>query len=330
VASHSFFGPGSARGRTYTFLSGDGGKTWQPKAEIVGLSFSSLFVHRGSLYLMGVYHGNVGILKSDDEGATWTEPADAKSGLLLTQDKPYHSAPVPVVEHAGRIWRAMEDRQAGGKWPYHFRAFMMSAPADADLLDAASWTRSEPLASDPTWLDDELKGWLEGNAVVAPDGGIVNMLRVDSWEGGKAAMIRVSADGRTCSFDPATDLVDFPGGGKKFTIRRDPIGGQYWSLVNGIDETTRQGREAGAVRNSLVLVSSRDLRVWSIRRTVISHPDPVDHGFQYVDWQFDGDDIVAVSRTAFDDAFGGADNYHNANYFTFHRIEGFRKETTEP
>ena len=323
VASHSFFGPGVEKGRTLVFASADAGETWTRLAEIPKLSFASLFVHRDALYLMGVYQGHAVMLRSTDGGTTWTEPADDHHGLLLPGTD-YHSAPVPVVEHQGRLWRAMEDRRTGGGWPRHFRAFVLSAPVDADLLDAASWTCSEAVASQPEWLDGEGKGWLEGNVVPTPDGGLVNLLRVDCWEGGKAAMIHLGADGTTCTFDANTDLIDFPGGGKKFTIRRDPDGGEYWSLTNWIDERTRQGRMAGFVRNNLVLISSHDLRTWTIRRLVLSHPDPTKHGFQYVDWQFDGKDIVAVSRTSFDDRFGGAHNHHDANYFTFHRIADFR------
>ena len=79
------------------------------------------------------------------------------------------------------------------------------------------------------------------------------------------------------------------------------------------------------MRNNLTLIASPDLRSWKARRTVLSHPDSFDHGFQYVDWQFEGDDIIAVSRTSFDDGLGGARNHHDANYFTFHRVTGFRK-----
>src|SRR5262249_29292028 len=60
------------------------------------------------------------------------------------------------------------------------------------------------------------------------------------------------------------------------------------------------------------------------------HPDHAHHGFHYVDWVFDGDDIVFVSRTAFDDANGGAHTYHDANYLTFHRIERFRDAKSAP
>lgn len=49
------------------------------------------------------------------------------------------------------------------------------------------------------------------------------------------------------------------------------------------------------------------------------------YGFQYVDWQFDGKDIILASRTAFDDVSGGAHSFHDANFLTFHRIAGFRQ-----
>ena len=49
------------------------------------------------------------------------------------------------------------------------------------------------------------------------------------------------------------------------------------------------------------------------------------HAWQYIDWQFEDDDIIYLSRTAFDDGLGGAKNAHDANFLTFHRIVGFRK-----
>ena len=44
-------------------------------------------------------------------------------------------------------------------------------------------------------------------------------------------------------------------------------------------------------------------------------------GFQYVDWQFDGDDLIYLVRTAYD----GAHNYHDSNRITFHRLADFRR-----
>ena len=74
-----------------------------------------------------------------------------------------------------------------------------------------------------------------------------------------------------------------------------------------------------------MIKSSPDLKSWSVHKILLEHPDVKRHGFQYVDWQFNKKDIIFLSRTAFDDEYGGANNYHDANYLTFHRIKNFRK-----
>ena len=71
-------------------------------------------------------------------------------------------------------------------------------------------------------------------------------------------------------------------------------------------------------------MKSNDLREWSVTRKVLYHPQIDNHAFQYVDWQFDRDDLIVVSRTAHDDGLGGAHNQHDANFMTFHRIDQFR------
>jgi len=328
AASHDLFGPksgSSSLGITRVFRSEDKGKTWTRVAELRGQFWSSLFVHNRALYILGTSrgYGDVVIRRSTDGGRTWTEPRDANSGLLLTGGR-YHCAPVPVVVHNGRLWRGMEDAFGPGGWGKHFRAFMMSAPADADLLKASSWTCTNRLARDPRWLGGKFNGWLEGNAVVTPDGRIVDMLRVDSPSDDEvAAIVEISPDGKTAAFDPGRGFVRFPGGAKKFTVRFDPASRRYWTLANYVPPKHRRGRPA-ATRNTLALACSPDLRSWAVRAIVLQHPDPVKHGFQYADWHFEGNDIVAVSRTACDDGLGGAHNYHDANFITFHRIANFR------
>lgn len=327
VASHDFFGPGSSKDVTVVFESKDRGASWEQIATLKGQWWSTLFAHRDALYLIGTSreYGEAVIRRSEDGGRTWTEPADSSSGLLLPGKK-YHCAPVPVVEHDGRLWRAMEDAEGPGGWGVHFRAFMMSAPVDADLLNAASWTVTDPIGSDLSWLGDETAfgGWLEGNAVVTPEGEIVNILRVDSKpEPGYAAVIRVGADGRCSSFDPEADFIRFPGGAKKFTIRFDPETGSYWTLTNWVPPRFDLGQPP-RTRNTLALARSENLRDWDVRAVVLHHPDVTRHAFQYVDWLFEGDDLIVASRTAFDDGLGGAHNAHDANFMTFHRIERFR------
>jgi hypothetical protein len=309
VASHDFFGPGSTQSSsavTRVFRSTDRGRSWRQTAELHDQFWSNLFLHRGRLYLMGTTYeyGRIVIRASSDGGLTWTPPA------YLTTDTGYHTAPVPIAIHRGRIWRAMEFHPQG-KWGF-FQAFVLSAPVKADLLDAKRWRFSERLAF-PTDASTG-KHWLEGNAVVARDGTLFDILRVDNVE--KAALLRV--EGERLALDGFTD---FPGGAKKFTIRYDKKSRRYWTLANPAPDSAAPA----SVRNTLALVSSADLRSWRVERVVLTNPDALKHGFQYVDWQFDGDDLAAAVRTAFDDDSGGAHNFHDANFLLFVRVPSFRK-----
>ncbi len=321
VASHSWFGPATPNNETVVFRSADKGQHWQKLCDITGQWWSNLFVLDKVLYIMGVNgrYGNVVIRRSNDGGLTWTTPEDSQSGLLLVGNR-FHCAPVPVIIHNGRIWRAYEDNV--GEWGTGFRAFMMSASIDSDLLKADSWTVSNRIP----WEDWEpYSGFLEGNAVVTPTGEIVDILRVHEPKlGGKAAMIQVSTDGKMLTFDPEKGFIDFPGGCKKFTIRFDPSSKHYWSLTNYAQDKDRpRALNTERQRNTLALTSSADLQHWIVNSILLYHPDVERTGFQYADWQFEGDDIIAVCRTAFSDA----PNCHDANYLTFHRITNFRDRT---
>lgn len=310
VASHDFFGPGSTQSTsavTRVFRSTDRGDSWTRAAEFNDQFWSNLFVHRRKLYLMGTTYeyGRIVIRRSDDGGRSWSAPS------MITSDTGYHTAPVPIVEHKGRLWRAFEFHPPG-KWGF-FEALVLSAPSRADLLDPKNWTLSARLPFQAT----EGRHWLEGNIVKTPANTLINILRVDDLE--KAAILNV-LDTAQLVYD---SVIDFPGGAKKFTIRYDRRTHLYWTLSNAAPPGASN---PASIRNTLVLMSSPDLRRWTVRRTVLSHPDPLKHAFQYVDWQFDGAGIIVASRTAFDDDEGGAPRGHDANYMTFHRIESFRDQ----
>lgn len=312
--------------------SKDKGLTWSYLAELPSVGFFNFFVLKDAIYIMGTKGGfnQVVILRSDDGGLTWTVPTDAKNGLL-TEARSYHSASTATVFHNGRVWRAMEDNIPLGK--RYFRALMMSAPLESNLLDAANWTLSEALPYDRSWLGDSVafNGWYEGNAVVSPTGDIVNMLRVETFKYNEhSAIIHYSDDGMKASFDPKTDIVPFPGGEKKFTIYFDSVSHKYWTLSNMIFKEDHGREHAGLLRNRLVLSCSEDLYHWEVCDTLISHPDPHFHAYQYVDWRIDGDDIIAVSRTASATSRGLSTRQHDANYFTFHCFEDFRKNKQRP
>jgi hypothetical protein len=325
LASHDLFGPKSTEhqsGQGRLYRSTDKGQTWTHELDFTGFFWTGLFVQEGKLYTLGTdkHHGRLVIRRSQDNGHTWTEPA-------VIADGQWHTAPVPVLEHDGRVWRGFEDAHTSEKWGERYRARMISAPDHADLLDPQSWTISNALARDTTWLGGRFQAWLEGNAVATPDGKIVDVLRVAVPDfPDVAAIVDISADGKTASFDPATGFVSFPGGSTKFQIRKDPVGPGYWALANIVPESQAVGTP-GSIRNTLALVFSDDLRKWQTRCILLHHPDVAKHGFQYPDWQFDGDDLIAVLRTAFDDEETGAHRFHDANFLTFHRWQNFRQLT---
>ncbi len=329
IASHDFFGPGCSNNHSVIFRSADRGTNWRKISELDGQWWSTLFVHQNALYIVGTTteYGNAVIRRSLDGGVTWTTPRDSASGLLRSNGQ-YHCAPMPVIEHAGRLWRGMERRDPPSAWGKNFCAGMMSVSTNADLLDARAWTFSNFLHGDQGWVSGTFGGWLEGNAVIAPDGRMLDVLRVDTTGyPEQAALVEISADGRVASFDAKTGFLDFPGGAKKFTIRRDPKRDVYWSLATIVPERFQSKAKPSTVRNTLALISSPDLRTWSVRCMLLQNDDVANHGFQYVDWLFDGDDIIAACRTAFDDEAGGAHRAHDANYLTFHRISTFRTRT---
>lgn len=329
LASHDFFGPKSAEfeaPNSAVFGSSDRGETWRKLAVLKSLFWAGLFVHRDAVYIMGTdrHHGRIVIRRSKDNGQSWTEPADSEHGQLTSRAN-YHTAPTPVIEHAGKLWRAFEDASGGTNWGMRYRAMMLSAPAGGDLLDAKNWTFSQTIPRDPNWLNGRFNAWLEGNAVLTPDKKIANFLRVDlpSFPE-KAAILAVASDGRSQEFEPARDIIDFPGGAKKFTIRFDPESNAYWTLTSAAPKEFQNAGKPSSIRNTLVLLKSVNLRDWEMRAQLLRHPDPKAHAFQYPDWQFDGPDMIAAIRTAYDDDQGGAHNAHDANYLTFHRFHQFR------
>lgn len=333
LASHDFFGPQSSewqQAETVIYRSRNQGKSWKKLSTIRGAFWSSLFVHGGELYLIGPdrHHGMVLVRKSTDGGKTWTTPTNSRDGIVATGL--YHCAPMPVVEHNGRLWRPMETAHGPNlAWGKRYGAMVMSAPVDANLLDSRSWRQSSILFYDSTYLNGNFTGWLEGNFVVDRENRMWNILRVDDKTtlDEKVAMVEISKDGKKISFDPETGFIPFDGGSKKFVIKYDPISDYYYTLTNSILDKYKKKhpkRNPMGFRNVLMLRKSKDLKNWEDVKIILEHEDVIHHGFQYVDWLFEGNNMIVLSRTAYNDGKVNAKNNHDANFLTFHRIENFR------
>ena len=370
LVTHDYFGPGCPRNHeaeeslTGVYRSEDDGATWSNVTHLMNAYWSSLFVHRGAVYLLGAsqQYGSIVIRRSDDGGYRWTHPKDAAGGLLFPggpyHEAPnYHCAPVAVLEHEGRIYKAFEDCDPC-VWGTGFRSCVISAPVDADLLQAANWRMSNKLPFTPAWTPEawgevSMPGWREGNVVAAPDGQLWNVLTFEArpLPQDTAAMVRIAGAGARVSFapganpDPAAPVraggfIPFPGGKAKFTLRRDPVTGVYLTIANAVTDpewltarwqATKPPTEGlhkhPRQRNEAWLCASGDLVRWRTIKLLRSDDSgllPEDSvrltGFQYVDWQIDGDDLIYVVRTA----LRGARNFHDSNRILFCREPAFR------
>ena len=112
--------------------------------------------------------------------------------------------------------------------------------------------------------------------------------------------------------------IKMPCNNAKFMIKYDEASKKYYSIVSRID-----CKERAFGRNLLSLMSSSDLENWDVVCDLIDRRDEdiKKTGFQYVDFEFEGEDIIYLCRTS----INGAHDYHDANYSTFHKIKDFRK-----
>lgn len=335
LASHDYNGPSS--NTTAVYRSTDNGHSWTHITDIVGLFWANLFEHDGDIYFLGTNAGTgvtartIVLCRSTDLGATWSTPITLFDTDIPGQPVRYHGAPTPVVKHNGRLYRAFEGLDTRYNWTRGYRAFVISINETADLMTASNWKMSTKVTYNEGWDppgSEETTGWIEGNAVVDPSGNLVNVIRVNSVPFiDKAAIIRVNNTGDSATFTP-DDFINFPGGLHKFVIRRDLVTGVYLAMAN-----TNTNSNYPQQRNVLSLYVSANLRQWHHVTTLMEDDQGLPFsvsvaktGFQYPDWQFDGDDLIYLVRTS----YGGAYNYHNANRIAFGRLKNFRSLITVP
>ena len=327
VAAHDLFRNGggespAGKGTTRVFRSTDRGRTWTRVAQFNGAEWSTLFEHGGRLYLFGsAYTGApIRIRRSDDEGATWTTPTDASNGLLGPGGSGTPNSPVVF---GGRLWVANGTR-------------VWSAPVGADLLLAASWTQSGAPRSDPSYLNGRFKLWSEGQVTASPATGVVVLPKIKDLP--NTALLSYPNPRQRPVFDPAQDFAELQGAEKKFGVRYDPVSQRFYALTNpvlkrhqsqahqtwSIWRFWRQPVSPALVRNAAALYSSPDLRTWDFEQVFLYSSD-VDHvGFQYLNGQIEGNDLLVVSRTAYKVGRWNTPRSHDSNLLTFHRIRDFR------
>ena len=307
------------------FRSDDEGQSWRYVTDLCPCIWPKLFVHRGKLYALSCasVYGDLQITCSEDEGETWSAPRAIMHGFGFTEFGP-HKAPVPVVEHKGRLYTSVEF----GSWKMgDHQSTLLSIDADADLMQPENWQFGPLLKVDPSWpgVPQHLAcGYIEGNAVVGPDDRVYNMLRFDYPGTGKACLLRAGEGPEDRQVFEA--VVDCPvGANSKFEVQRDPVTGKYIAIgTEQLPEITRaDGSFLSQQRLLLSMAVSDDLRSWKIVHRLFDYrgEDPEKVGFQYPSWLFSGDDIYVQTRLA----FNGADTYHNGNCEIFSVVRNFRQ-----
>ena len=326
LASMDVYASEHPQNLTLIFRSDDDGASWHYVSELMPCFWGKLFIHRGVLYMLGcsTEYGDLLIGSSTDGGRTFSAPvcllrgANGKNGA-----EGVHKNPQNVVVHGGRIYNTLE----WGSWKntdYYHAAMVMSCAEDADLLNPENWHFSKPLKYDPSWngtVNGPTYGTIEGTLCVAPDGNLYNVMRYNISSRAVPPYGRVLAY-RVDTADPDAPLtyshaIDLPGNNVKFMIKYDAVSRQYYTIICRIDCAERL-----AARNLLSLMRSADLEHWELVCDLIDRrdADQTKVGFQYVDFIFEGEDLIWLCRTA----QNGSHSHHDSNYSTFHRTKNFR------
>ena len=326
LASMDVFQGCAPQNLTLIFRSDDDGETWSYVSELFPCFWPRMFIHKGVLYILAcsTEYGDLLIGASYDGGKSFTEPTVLFRGTNGKNKMPgVHKNPQPVVEYNGRIYNTLE----WGSWGLGYHAAMvMSADIDADLLSADSWSFSQPLLYDENWEGvgkGRSAGTIEGCLTVGKDGQLYNVMRYDMLKMearyGLALRYLVNTE------DPEAPLsferaIEFPANHSKFEIRYDEKTETYFSIASRITCPEDAGK-----RTLLSLLASKDMVHWETLCDLIDERanDSTGKkiGFQYVDFFWEGEDIIYLCRTAMNKAA----SFHDTNYITFHRIPDFRK-----
>ncbi len=290
-------------------VSYDNGVTWKEIAEVEDVKQASLYVLDHTVYVFGCnesgsnnWYGIVARLNHDTMEFDTVRIEVNASG-----------APGAVVVNKGRIYRA-------------YSGYVISAPTDSDLMDAANWTITSPRATTG-----------EPSLTIGPDGEVYMLIRMSdaSDPDGYAKILKVSEDGKKLS--EVSSINGVPCFNSKvrlgtawsfFNIRYDAATQKYYSLISKHTVATAPKYQ----RTVLVLVCSDDLINWTEVGSVLVEREMLNevyaanaHGYQYVDFVMDGEDIVMIVR----EATGETNWFHDGKYATLYRIRNYKELLSE-
>ncbi len=320
LASMDIYAGNHPQNLTLIFRSDDNGETWHYVSELMPCFWGKMFIHNKELYMLScsTEYGDLLIGKSTDGGKTFSAPVTLLRGSNgKNGNEGIHKNPQNIFVHNGRIYETLE----WGNWSnkeYGHASMVMSCDINDDLLIPENWSFTEPLKFDHFTPEvNNLKKpvmTIEGTLTLSPDGELLNIMRFGKRNNVIAYKVNETNPHAPLEFKK---LIHFEANFSKFMIKYDSVSEKYYSVATRLYENS-----ADNARNLLSLLSSADLDNWSVVCDLIDYRecDPEKTGFQYVDFEFAGDDIIYLCRTA----MNNPNNYHDSNYSTFHRIKNFR------
>lgn len=350
LAVHGVAKVGGSASHGAIYRSTDDGKTWTQQHKLPTYHCGSFFQIDDTVYLLyaDFRHDNkTKIRKSQNDGVDWSEPVVIYPKALWDGNGAY-------ARHNGFLYKALDEKQPEDQDVSRSLPRVLKIKLQDDPMNPDNWIFSSypnfafppPKPVRDPWTDkrDVRRNNGEGNCVVGPDGKVWIIYRhFERTRGIFSATVFFDDETNTQHFrnvydpDPepakANCYSQFPGACSGFHIAYDEQSGKYIALSNPVTGATQHpnGRPLGiyrCMRNVLVMMESEDLIHWRIAKHLMK--DGLEKtweqsvkrtGFQQVNFEIQDDDLIWISRTAYD----GAKNLHDANRITFHRLPDFRQ-----
>ncbi|MFW6457015.1 MAG: hypothetical protein ACOC0A_01860 [Planctomycetota bacterium] len=317
--------------RIHIVRSIDGGASWNKVSELPYYS-AVPFLHNGAVYLFANKGGtefrndDLLLLRSDDDGATWSEPVTLFEGH-------FWNCHTGMTVKDNNIYWAVDDLSFG----MQFRGpRVVVGDLGLDIMSPEAWRLSNPVPyfGLPDVIKDPEARGVHGRCLEPNVIDVYGRLRVLSrvWSNGLCAVYDISDDGRKVELD-FVQYHPMKGAGLKFCVVWDEVSGLFWATTNpsvnsqelvdwsGI-RVENKGYKGGD-RRFLMLYYSLDGLNW-VQAGCVAQAPKLWQSFGYPTLTIDGNDLGIIARSNIN-----GPNPHDADCATFHRVKNFRDLTMD-